>query len=576
MYKINQVPDITDISYASIDLEMFGQDKDRLHQPHGTFACLSVVLGNFAQSISRSYLISDVTMLQQTMDTLQGVPIWVFQNATYDIIQLGGLCDVQPDGLPLHYIWDTMLVEKILYSGYYVNFSLKDLARRYLGKLLAKDKYEDIADRTIDTKALYDYAIDDALDTRDVFLKQHPLLYTSPALKRIYDEVDAPMVWVVANLQPVRIDVSRWLEFAKINKAKADSIELEIGVNTMSPKQVKERLLTLGINVESTGDEILAEYAGNHFVDKVREARMYRTAVSKYGDKWIEKHVVNGLVKAGFNVTGALTGRMSSDNPNLQNIPSRKMPVFREFFITNMGTMIVADVSQQEPRITALLSNDPTLVSVFNNKEDIHSTITKLIFGLDEVDKHDPRRKIGKEIGLGMAYGLSAEGLRSNLKEKAPELFENGKDLTVSECQAFIDKYFKKFPAVKTALDQIVKNGFKNEYVSSPAGRKIHINIHANGWERGCMNYPHQSGGVDMLKVWCRFILDETRARGIPFGMSMLIHDEVVMDVKTELLDVYKEILGIAFDKAIDLLLPNSPVPFVYEVGTGESWACKE
>jgi len=189
MYKINQVPRINpEVTVASIDLEMFGQEKERLHQPHGAFASLGISLDN-----GEDYLISDQSMLQDVMDILQPVPIWVFQNATYDLIQLNSLCNIQPKNLPLHYIWDTMLVEKVLYSGYYINFSLKDMARRYLEKRLAKDKYEDIADRTISQKVLFDYTIDDTRDTLAVYWKQKPQLEADQKLVNVYNNLDVSL-----------------------------------------------------------------------------------------------------------------------------------------------------------------------------------------------------------------------------------------------------------------------------------------------------------------------------------------------------------------------------------------------
>ena len=312
-YKINQIPSVDEVTVASIDLEMFGQEKERLHQPHGNFACLSISLDN-----GEDYLISDQSMLQSVINKLQSVPVWVFQNATYDLIQLNALCDIQPKNLPLHYIWDTMLVEKVLYSGYYINFSLKDMARRYLGKQLAKDKYEDIADRTINQKVLFDYAIDDSRDTLAVHRKQKPLLEADQKLVDVYNNLDAPSVWVVVNSAPVKVDVKGWHELSVSHAALAKSLEMELGVNVMSPKQVKEMLNSIGIPVESTGDEILAEYAGVPEIDKIRETRSYRTAVSKYGDTWLEKYADSeGIVRAGFSVSGALTGRFSSSNPNL-------------------------------------------------------------------------------------------------------------------------------------------------------------------------------------------------------------------------------------------------------------------
>ena len=571
MYQINKLPNVSEVTVASIDLEMFGQEKERLHQPHGTFASLGISLDN-----GEDYLISDQGMLQDVINKLQSVPVWVFQNATYDLIQLNALCDIQPKNLPLHYIWDTMLVEKVLYSGYYINFSLKDMARRYLGKQLAKDKYEDIADRTINQKVLFDYTIEDTRDTLAVYWKQKPLLEADQKLVDVYNNIDAPMLWVVVNTAPVKVDREGWHELSISHTALAKSLEMELGVNVMSPKQVKEMLNGIGINVESTGDEILAEYEGVPEVDKIREARSYRTAVSKYGDNWIETSCDSeGIVRAGWNVTGALTGRMSAKSPALQQIPSRKMPIFREFFVPINGTMIVADISQQETRFTAVLSKDETLTKVFVNGEDVHSLITKMLFSLDSLEKSDTRRKIGKETGLGIAYGLSAEGLRGNLREKAPELFKDGNNVTVEQCQGYIDQYFKKFPTVRKALDKLIKDGHRDEYVRSIYGRKVHINIHSNGWERACMNYPHQSSGADMLKAWSVELLKLTREANLPFGLTMQIHDEIVLDVPTDMVETYLALIDKAFHTAVELVVPESPVPFVYEVATGDTWACK-
>jgi len=313
-FTVNEIPVIGENSFAAIDLEMFGQDKERLHIPHGTFACLSISMED-----GTNYLINDLKLLQPVMDVLWDVPVWVFQNATYDLIQLNALCNIQRPGVPLHTIYDTMLAEKDLYSGYYTNFSLKDMVRRYFGVVLEKDKYEDIKDRTINADILNAYAIDDAVWTRKIEEVQFKQLAEDEKSNFVLGKIDNPMVWVVVNLSPVKVDKVRWRELSVVNASKAKSLEAELGVNVMSPKQVKQRLLEEGIKVDSTGDEILAEHAGHPFVDGVREARAYRKAVSTYGESWLEKHAdENGLVQASFNVTGAVSGRMSSNSPNLK------------------------------------------------------------------------------------------------------------------------------------------------------------------------------------------------------------------------------------------------------------------
>lgn len=566
-YELNKIPIVDNNSYASIDLEMYEQKLELLHIPHGKFACLSISMED-----GTNYLINDDNLLQQTMDELAKVPEWIFQNAVYDLTQLKALCTLDD----LHFIWDTMIVEKILWSGYYVNFSLKDMVRRYFGEILLKDKYEDIQDRTISATELNNYAIDDAVKTRMVREVQYKLLTEDKLSYNVYKTLESPMCWIASSMQPTKVNAEEWTEFSKLNQALATSIEMEIGVNTYSPKKVIERLRQEGIVVESTGDEILAEYAGNYVVDKIRECRGLRKNVSTYGEKWLENNVIDGVVRSSWKTYGTMTGRISSSNPNLQQIPSRKTPKFRDFFIPNEDVLIVADISQQEPRFTALISGDKTLTDIFRNKEDIHSGVTKEIFGLDEVDKKDSRRKVGKETGLGVVYGLTADGLRSNLKEKAPELFSDGKNLTVADCQEFIDKYFNRFPKVRNMVDRLKTEGFKREHVRTPFGRKVWINTHSNGWENACVNYPHQGGGADMTKAWLISIYKETKERGIPFGVCMTVHDEVVLDVKKELLDEYLDVVDKAFSTAVELIVPDSPVPFVYEVGHGDKWSCKE
>src|SRR5574340_179861 len=333
---------------VAIDLEMFGQDVDKLHTPHGEFACLSLSLDN-----GENYIVEDVNKLDAILQTLFPLQ-WIIQNATYDRRQLRQFVKIG-----YHPIFDPMLVEKVLWAGYYTLNNLAALSRRYLGVYMEKDKYEAIQTKDIAQEELYGYAVLDAYLTLRVAKEQMKLLDLQPGSSKVYATLDAPMIWVVLDMAPVHVDVDGWRTLAIENESKGRSIEAEIGLNVFSYKTIKEFLAReYSLQLQDTADETLAEYKHLPIIQKIREGRSYRKASSTYGQKWLDDNVQDdaGTVYCDWKVTGAETGRMSSAHQNLQNIPSRKMPVFRTLFVSHYGKMVVADVSQQEPRLTAMIS----------------------------------------------------------------------------------------------------------------------------------------------------------------------------------------------------------------------------
>jgi len=556
--------DIRGASMVAIDIEMFGQDVGRLHVAHGKFASLALALDN-----GRNYVVTNERVLAEALEMVAGLH-WIIQNATYDLRQLMQFVEIQPRP-----IYDPMLVEKVLWGGYYMYTGLAAMARRYLGVYAEKDKYEEIRTETISPDELYSYNVKDALLTLDVAKEQSKLLDVNPGLSRVYQTLDSKMIWVVLDMQPTRVDVRGWLDLATENESKGRSIEAEIGVNVYSPKKVIELLATnYGLKLDSTGDEVLAEYKTLPVIQKIRDARRFRKAASTYGNNWIEKYVYDGdQVVCNWNVTGAETGRMSSDSPNLQNIPARKMPVFRTLFIPRYDKMVIADVSQQEPRLTAMVSKDKNLINAFINKEDIHLFVARMLFDDPTIEKSDPRRKIGKEVGLGTTYGLTAIGLTAKLKEV---IDDTEMEISEEKSQQYIDRYFERFPRVKSMLDKAVSDGHRNEYVETPYGRRCHINIHAQGWENNCKNAPIQGGGADMTKAWLIKLWENCGELGIRYPVCLVVHDEIVLDVSENELDTYVSLLQKSFEAAIEMLYPDSPVPFEFEYVVGDNWGAKQ
>jgi DNA polymerase-1 len=254
-------------------------------------------------------------------------------------------------------------------------------------------------------------------------------------------------------------------------------------------------------------------------------------------------------------------------------IAGRRAIIFRTLFIPRYGVHIIADVSQQEPRLTALVSKDKNLIGAFVNREDIHTFVTRMIFEDQSIVKADPRRKIGKETGLGVVYGLTAQGLTAKLKEVVDD---PSMEINDEKSQGYIDLYFQKFPRVKSMLDRVVADGHKNEFVTTYYGRRCWINIHGYGWENNCKNSPIQGGGADMTKMWQIRLWELCREQGVRYPMCLVVHDEIVLDVSPDEQDLYIGLLNTAFEQAIATLYPDSPVPFEFEHAEGPNWGAKK
>jgi len=320
----------------------------------------------------------------------------------------------------------------------------------------------------------------------------------------------------------------------------------------LTHKQIKD-------TQESTLAELEAEYPQ---VKQLLLARRYRKASSTYGEKWINENVEEGdLVYSDFHVNGTETGRFSSSSPNLLNIPARKIPEYRELFVNSKGRMVVADISQQEPRVLAYLSNDKNLIKAFVDKEDIHLYVTRNIFNDDTIEKGDPRRDVGKMINLATSYGMTAKGLASRLQ------------ISEDDAESFLRAYFNRFPDVDNFIKRQRMYASSHEYVNTIMGRRIWINKHNFQWENNAINAPIQGSSADFTKVWVNDFRNRCTIKGVEFPVCAVIYDEVLMDVEKENEAMYIEMLTGAFYDTAKRLVPT--VPFALDVEKGKSWACK-
>lgn len=538
---------------VALDIEMFNQEDKRLHRPTGTFACISIQY----EGEDEVYQVYDETQITEVMERVQD-GLWVLHNAIYDLRQLRRYSN-HPALHPTKTIpiYDTFLVEKVLWGGYYNDFGLNHLARRYFDIYMEKETREQFESAVEMSEQMKQYA---AFDVTVTLMARRAQL----ALERdltVYWDIDMPMIWVLLDMQPVKVNKEKWSKRAPEFERRGREIEAELGINVASPQQVKKFLNEHKIPVESTGEEVLSEYEGNELVDKILEARKYRTASSRYGVKWLESFVEEGdLVYADWRATTAETGRMSCLNPPLQQVPARKMPEFREFFIPNNDVIFAPDVSQQEPRILGFLSQDKNLLKAFDNNESIHLYVARLLYDDPTIQKgEDWRYKDGKAISLGISYGLTAKGTAKKTNH------------TIEESEKLIRTYFDRFPDVENYIIRQRTLALKREFVTTVAGRRIWLNMYNYQWENNAINAPIQGSAADFTKVWGAEIWRLCKKEGIPFPVTMFVHDEIVMDVKKEYFEDIKRINAEAVAKAGEMF-PG--IPFTFEENFGDTWAC--
>jgi DNA polymerase-1 len=404
-------------------------------------------------------------------------------------------------------------------------------------------------------------------------------------LTSVYEEIDEPLVSVLARMEDagVKIDLATLEQMStKLQReaaAKARDIYERCGVefNINSPKQLGDVLfnkLALPIPAKygkgkkiSTAVDVLEGLAAEHEVPKlVLDYRQLTKLKSTYVDALpalIRSH--SGRVHTTFGQTGTATGRLSSANPNLQNIPIRTElgREIRAAFIAEPGhVLLAADYSQVELRLLAHFSKDKLLVEAFRRGDDIHTLTASQVFGVPPLMVTAEDRRKAKAVNFGIVYGLSPFGLSQQL------------GIEPSEARKFIDAYFEKYAGVRTFIDATLEQTRREQKVRTLFGRIRPIpdinskNATQRGFaERTAVNTPLQGTAADLIKLAMIRIDAEIRKRGMKSRMTLQVHDELVFEVPENEVDVMKSLVREHMEKAHAL-----EVPLLVEIGVGPNW----
>jgi DNA polymerase-1 len=507
------------------------------------------------------------------------------QNIKYDILVL------KKYGLEVKgSLFDTMIAHYLLEPESRHGMDL--LAENYLGyspvsieSLIGKKGKKQASMRDIEIEKVYVYACEDAditLQLKEVF---EPVL-EEKGIRKLFDEVECPLIYVLAEMEynGVKVDPDALSGLSVEMAEEIKRLEKEIyslagsEFNISSPKQLGEVLfdeLKLIKNPKktrtgqyATGEEILSKLAGEHeIVRKILEYREVQKLKSTYVDALpalISKR--DGRVHTSFNQTIAATGRLSSTNPNLQNIPIRteKGREIRKAFVASDSDHILlsADYSQIELRIMADFSGDESMIQAFREGKDIHAITASKIFHVPLKEVTTDMRRIAKTANFGIIYGISAFGLSQRL------------NLPRKDAVEIIEAYFKEFPSVKKYMDFVINQARKKEYVETILGRRRYLrdinsrNATMRGFaERNAINAPIQGSAADLIKVAMINIYHFIKKNKLKSKMILQVHDELVFDVfKPELKKLESEVANY-MKTAIPLKLPVE-----VESGTGYHW----
>jgi DNA polymerase-1 len=486
--------------------------------------------------------------------------------------------------------FDTMLESYVLDSTG-SRHDMDTLSLKYLG--LNSIRYEDVAGKgkkqltfnQVPVETATPYAAEDA----DLVLRLHQTLY--PRLKQfekqreLFENIEMPLLPVLSRIERtgVRVDSDMLARQSSELGERIDTLAQQAfdqagaDFNIASPKQIQEILfekLQLPVisktpkGQPSTSENVLQELAEQHELPKLI---LEHRALSKLRSTYTEKLplLVNpntGRVHTSYHQASVATGRLSSTDPNLQNIPVRTTDGrrIREAFVPESGSVLLAaDYSQIELRIMAHLSGDDGLLAAFADNQDIHRATASEVFSTALEDVDSDQRRSAKAINFGLIYGMSAFGLARQL------------GINRSEAQSYIELYFDRYPGVKAYMEQIRTQAREQQFVETIFGRKLYLpdisssnHVRRQGAERAAINAPMQGTAADLIKLAMLAIDSWLTEQALETRMIMQVHDELVLEVPdSELKDVPETIASLMSGVA------QLRVPLRVDVGSGANWA---
>lgn len=484
---------------------------------------------------------------------------------------------------------DTML-ESFVLNSTATRHDMDSLAQRYLG--YTTTSFQDVAGKGAKQISFSQVGIEEAsryaAEDADVTLRLHqvlrPQLQAEPGLDQVYTGIEMPLVPVLARIEAngVQIDTDELRRqsqdlSARMLAAQQKATELAgRSFNLDSPKQLQAVLfdeLQLPALVKtpkgqpSTNEEALEAIAGQHELPRVLlEYRGLAKLRSTYTDKLPEMvNADTGRLHTSYHQSGAATGRLSSSDPNLQNIPIRTEDGrrIRRAFVAPPGKLLLAaDYSQIELRIMAHLSGDPGLVGAFEQGADVHRATAAEVFGRPLEDVTSNERRAAKAINFGLMYGMSAFGLARNL------------GIDRGQAQDYVALYFSRYPGVRDFMERMRQQARESGYVETLFGRRLYLNdINARnqglraGAERAAINAPMQGTAADIIKRAMVTVDQWLQDAGAPARMILQVHDELVFECDAAFIDELRGEVVQRMSQAAQLR-----VPLVVDTGHGSNW----
>ncbi len=486
-------------------------------------------------------------------------------------------------------VFDTMVAAYLLDGSQ--KLSMDALSKAYLNyapvsilSLIGKKGKSQKSMDELPYSEIADYACEDADVTLQLFELFREKL-NEDKLTEIAQEIEFPLIRVLAEMERagVSIDVDMLNSFSEVLTKDLEELEQKIfeetgeEFNLNSPKQLGEVLfdkmgLPAGKKTKtgqySTNESVLTKLAAEYDVPSmVLDYRSLSKLISTYVDslpKLVNEET--GRIHTELNQTVTATGRLSSSNPNLQNIPIRtkRGREIRKAFVPAEGfKMLAADYSQVELRVIASISGDDNMIQAFKNGEDIHARTAKEVFGLNSLDDVTPdQRRKAKEVNFGIPYGVSAYGLASRL------------GISNNEGKKMIEQYFERFPGIQTYIDDTVKQAKEDGFVTTLMGRRRYIpDINSRNWnvrgfaERTAINMPIQGTAADIIKLAMIQIQNYMEKNSFISRMLLQVHDELIFEIaedeKDELPNTIKEMMQNAY---------KLDVPLEVEMGLAKNW----
>ena len=485
--------------------------------------------------------------------------------------------------------FDTMIESYVLNST--ERHDMDSMASRYLNyntitydELTKVNKKQFTIDE-IELEKITKYAAEDADITLQLHQKLWPILEKNQKLTKLFTDIEIPLAIVLAEMERtgVLVDAKQLNKFSNELSKQLHDTEIQLQLlagekfNPASPKQIqtilfdKHQLPVLKKTPKgdpSTSEEVLSELSREYELPRMI---LFHRGLAKLKNTYTDKLPLmispkDQRIHTNYNQIGTITGRLSSNDPNLQNIPVRNEEGrrIRQAFIAPKGYKIIsADYSQIELRIMAHLSQDKSLLYAFSHDKDIHRVTASEILGKTESEVTSEERRRAKAVNFGLIYGMSAFGLSKQI------------NIARKEAQFYIDRYFERYPGVQAYMEQIRQQAAEQGYVETLSGRRLYLpkiksgsGIERRGAERAAINAPMQGTAADIIKT--AMIKVSEWIKSLPVGnirMVMQVHDELVFEVKEELVEQYKAQIKSIMENCYQL-----SIPLKVDVGVGDNW----